>query len=155
MKWSTKLLTGFLVVLTIVSISATFYKTVILQDFNVTGVWIEFPTDDSTYVWFYYKNEEYELELKTTDYNLILLSIADAVGEPLSELDVEFIDHLKEAYDTGEVTNTGTVEDTEEIENKEVTEGEVGEPSTEGEDANEAIGTASESDVTATSTKYE
>ncbi len=86
-------------VLLILSIGATFYKTVILQDFDVTGVWIEFPTEETSYAWFFYDNEEYELELETTDEEEILAAIAEEVGVAEEELKGDFVETFAETYE--------------------------------------------------------
>ncbi len=120
MNRGSKVLVGVILFLIVLSVSATFYKTVVLQDFEVTGVFIEFPTEDSTYVWFVYDNEEYELELETTNYDEIVNATADEIGVSVSELDTDFLDYLHTAYDEGEVTGTGEEEGSvEETENEE------------------------------------
>lgn len=116
MKLGSKILIGCIVVLTFLSLSATFYKTVILQDFEVTGVWIEFPTEDSSYVWFVYDNEEYELELETSNYGEILLAVAGEVGLETASLEPEFVEYLESAYAEAEVTGTGEEEITDDEE---------------------------------------
>jgi hypothetical protein len=113
MKMGSKILIGCIVVLTILSLSATFYKTVILQDFEMTGVWVEFPTEDSSYVWFVHDNEEYELELETSNYDEILLAVAGEVGAEPEELDADFVAYLASAYDEAEVTGTSEEESEE------------------------------------------
>lgn len=82
-----------------ISIGATYYKMVVLQDFETTGIWLEFVEEESTYVFFVYENVEYELELETTDYNLILLSISDEVGIPVADLDPDFLEYLQGSYE--------------------------------------------------------
>ncbi len=124
MNRGSKVLVGIIFFLIVLSVSATFYKTVILQDFEVTGVFVEFPTEDSTYVWFVYDNEEYELELETTNYDEIVNATADKIGVPVSELDADFLDYLHTAYDEGEVTGTGEEETVEEEESVGETENE-------------------------------
>lgn len=128
MKLGSKILVGCIVVLTILSLSATFYKTVILQDFEVTGVWIEFPTEDSSYVWFVYENEEYELELETSNYDEILSAVSTEVGVEASLLPPDFVEYLESAYAEAEVTGEGEEESLEEgDESEEMTEEETGE----------------------------
>lgn len=97
---------GFTVLLVVLSISATFYKTVVLQDFDVTGAYIEFPTEDSSYVWFVYNNEEYELELETSNYEEILIAVADELETSALELDEDFLLYLQSAYNEGEVIHS-------------------------------------------------
>lgn len=99
MDTKSKVLIGVVCLLLILSVSATFYRTVILQDFDVTGVWLEFPTEDSSYVWFFYDNEEYELELETTDEGAVLAAIADEVGVAVTELEPMFMETFTEAYE--------------------------------------------------------
>jgi hypothetical protein len=108
--------------LTVLSVSATFYKTVILQDFELTGVSIEFPTEESTFVWFVYNNKEYELELETSNYEEIITAVANEVGLPSSELDANFLEYLKTAY--GEAGVNGTGEKAEEGSTEEISIGE-------------------------------
>ncbi len=98
-----------MIILTSISVSATFYKTVILQDFEVTGVWIEFPTPNSSYVWFVYDNQEYELDLDTTDYLEIETNVANELEVDISNLDPDFIDYLQSAYDEAEVTGESII----------------------------------------------
>lgn len=98
MDTKSKVLIAGVCVLLLLSVSATFYRTVILQDFDVTGVWLEFPTEDSSYVWFFYDNEEYELELETADEGAVLAAIADEVGVTVTELDSDFTDSYEYAY---------------------------------------------------------
>lgn len=99
MDRKSKILLWSMVVLVVLSVSATFYKTVILQAFDVTGVWIEFPTEDSSYVFFIYENEEYELELDTTDYDELVLNVAHAINAPENELTSEFFEYFEVAYE--------------------------------------------------------
>ncbi len=99
MDTKSKVLIAGVCVLLALSVSATFYRTVILQDFDVTGVWLEFPTEDSSYVWFFYDNEEYELELETADERAVLAAIADEVGVAVTELEPLFMETFTEAYE--------------------------------------------------------
>jgi hypothetical protein len=86
-------------VLLILSIGATFYKTVILQDLDVTGVWIEFPTEETSYIWFFYDNEEYEIELDTTNRDNILSEVASEVQTTKAGLDAQFVAQFDDAFD--------------------------------------------------------
>lgn len=105
-KW-TKILFASLIFLTVLSVSATFYKTVILQDFDITGVYVEFPTKDTSSVWFVYDNKEYELELETVNYDEIVAAIASELAISETELDADFLEYLQTAYDEGEVVDDG------------------------------------------------
>jgi len=118
MNRGSKVLVGVILFLVVLSVSATFYKTVILQDFEVTGVFIEFPTEESSYVWFVYDREEYELELETSSYDEILTAAAHEIGLPVTDLEPGFTDYLRTAYDEAEVTGTG--EEAEEGSDEEV-----------------------------------
>ena len=99
MDRKSKILFITMIVLIAVSVSATFYKTVILQDFDVTGVWIEFPTEDTSYVWFVYDDIEYELELEENDLEVIKLSIASSIGVEVNELDTDFVSYVESSYE--------------------------------------------------------
>lgn len=110
MKFGSKILIGFTVLLVCISLSATFYKTVILQDFKAEGAYIEFPTESSSYVWFVYNNEEYELELESTNYNDILDATAVAIGVSVQEMDNDFLEYLKIAFDDAEIVENGESE---------------------------------------------
>ena len=122
MDLKSRILLIFVGLLTIVSVSATFYKTVVLQDFDVTGVWIEFPSEDSAYVWFIYDNQEYELELETSDYEELIEAVSDEVGIEIDDLDKDFVDYFQYAYDNAELT----VEKADVTEEEQVTEEETG-----------------------------
>lgn len=87
--------TGLLILL---SVAATFYRTVILQDFEVTGVWMEVYEDNTSYVWFFYDNEEYELELETADQGEVLSAIALEVGMSSDQMDQDFLNSYEYAY---------------------------------------------------------
>jgi hypothetical protein len=90
------IITSFFLIL---SIAATFYNTLILQDFELRGVVIEFPTEESTYLWFIYDNKEYEMELESTELNIILLTVSNEVGVPVAELDELFVEYLKNSHE--------------------------------------------------------
>jgi hypothetical protein len=108
MDLRSKLLLTIILVLTLLSVSATFYKTVILQDFDVTGAYIEFTDDESSYVWFVYENEEYELELNTTNYDEIISSISEEIGIDTEKLPADFLEYLNNAYDDAQDGDTDT-----------------------------------------------
>lgn len=111
-----KILLVLVLLLTILSVSATYYKTVILQDFDITGFWIEFYEGDTSYVYFVYENEEYEIEPETTDYNLILLSVSEELGIPATDLDQSFLEGLQAAYEEAEYVEPSDDEASEEAE---------------------------------------
>lgn len=123
MDRKSKILLIFVGILIALSVSATFYKTVILQDFDITGVWIEFPTEESSYVWFVYDNGEYEIELETTDYDELIQAVSEEVGIEAENLETDFLDYFYSAYEEAEVVeeDEGTdgyediVDDEEEI----------------------------------------
>lgn len=98
MKWKNVLLATLTTFLLVVSVSSAYYKTVMLQDFDITGIWIEFTSEKSTYIFFVYENIQYELELDTIDYNLILLSISNEVNRPVSNMNDDFIEDLLLTY---------------------------------------------------------
>lgn len=93
MDLKTKILSWVVAMSLILSITSTFYKTIILQDFEVTGTWIEIG-DDWSYVWFMYENKEYELELATTVFEEILTETANEIGIPEKNIDPIFIESL-------------------------------------------------------------
>ncbi len=99
MDRKSKILFTTMFILIVVSVSATFYKTVILENFDLAGVWIEFPTETSSYIWFVYENTEYELELEETEIEPILEKIADTVGLPVTELDSGFVAYIESSYE--------------------------------------------------------
>jgi hypothetical protein len=105
MMRSSKVLLGFVLFLIVLSISATFYKTVILEDFKMTGVYIEFPTEETSYVWFVYDDNEYELVIQSTNYEDIVASVSSELDIAVTELDVDFLEYLEEAYAGGEITS--------------------------------------------------
>lgn len=84
--------------LTILSAAATFYSSVLAQNYQVEGVWIEVYEDSSAYAWFVYDNQEYEIDLDTSNYEDVLLIIADEIGVTLDELDPAFIDYFDYAF---------------------------------------------------------
>ena len=81
-----------------------------MQDFKAEGAYIEFPTESSSYVWFVYNNEEYELELESTNYNDILDATAVAIGVSVQEMDNDFLEYLKIAFDDAEIVENGESE---------------------------------------------
>jgi hypothetical protein len=111
MNRNSRILLGVTLLFVVLSVAATFYKTVILQDFDVTGVHIEFPTKNTSYVWFIYNNEEYELELETSNYEEILTEVAQEIDIPETSLDVDFIKYIQSAYLEAKTTTTENAED--------------------------------------------
>lgn len=99
MKWKYTLLNRVTCLIFAVSIGATYYKTAVLEDFTVTGISIEFLDGDTMYIFFVYDNIIHELNIASTDYNLLLLAIADKIGKPVAELDETFLDSLQSNYD--------------------------------------------------------
>lgn len=96
-KW-TKLLLSLFLSLTILSVVSSYYKSVVQQDFDITGIWVEFYYDETSYVYFVYDNEEYEIEPETTNYKEILEEISAELDIPTKDLDSEFIEYMEQAY---------------------------------------------------------
>lgn len=98
MKWKNYLFSAVVTSFIVISIAATYYKTVVLQDFPITGISIELLDESTTYAYFVYQNTPHEVEVPTTDYNLLLLAVADTIGIPVAELDPNFIMEFEMAY---------------------------------------------------------
>ena len=98
MDRKSKILFGVVVVLLVLALASTFFKTVVLGDFDMVGMSIEIE-DDSSYVWFIYENAEYEFEADTTDYDELLAYAAEELGLGVDELDPAFSDDFSYALE--------------------------------------------------------
>jgi len=116
-----KILLTLLTIMVILSVSSTYYRSVVLQDFELTGVWMEFYENDSTYVWYFYANEEYELEVESTEYDVIMTEIAQQLNTDIDFLDKDFLDTYSYAYSEAEYATEEETLDSNEETNEEHT----------------------------------
>lgn len=97
MNRKSKILLWIFILLIVLSVSATFYKTVILQDFVVSGIGVEI-SENTTYVYFVYEGVEYEMELAANNFDDIERAISTELMLPLNEINKDFLDSLHETY---------------------------------------------------------
>lgn len=97
MDKKSKLLLLSIIIISLLSISAAFYKSVVLQEFVITGMGV-YLEEDYTYSWFVYEGEEYEFETESTDY----ADLEQAVVEELGAVDGEFLADLEATFTEAE-----------------------------------------------------
>lgn len=99
MSHASKVLAVVTALLLVLSVSATYYKTIVLEDFSMTGVWVEFYDTDYSYLWFVYGDEEYELEVESAELLEITAAVAKELSVAPADLEPLFIEKLETAYD--------------------------------------------------------
>lgn len=98
MGLKSKILLGITLTAIILSVTSSFYKSVIIEDFEVVGTWVEVD-EDYAYVWFMYENQEYEFEIESNSLDKIISTIVEQTGTAEKNLDADFIEDLEYSYD--------------------------------------------------------
>jgi hypothetical protein len=97
MNNASKLVTLSFVFFLAISICATFYQTVIKQDYAVVGLGVELSVN-GTYAYFIYDGLEYEIELKTHDFQNLKKATLEEIDLEDEAIDSSFISSLEEAF---------------------------------------------------------
>jgi len=92
-----KIIVGVLIFTTLLTVSASYYKSVVAHDFKVYGVNIELD-ENSSYVWFVFDNTEYEIDVPSNELDAILNSISEETGVPASQFDISFLEYIEYSY---------------------------------------------------------
>jgi hypothetical protein len=98
MDLKSKILISSLAVFTFLSVASTFYKTIILQDFEMEGAYVEFSSENSSKVWYVYDHTVYELELETTDLQQILAEISFQQNTDLADLPTGLVEYVTTSH---------------------------------------------------------